>query len=104
MESASENPPLTHDVFALSEPAAQRVMVDGGIEPVRVSLGYKVGLLAVAMAMILLPVLYVGFVALFGYGIYYHATVNQSVFNWYLPGRLGIIKLLVYFAPIIIGL
>src|SRR6267378_5982713 len=104
MESASENAPITDDVSPSSEAPTQRVMVEGAIEPVRVSLGYKVGLLAVAMAMVLLPVLYLGFVALFGYGIYYHATENRSVFNWYLPGRLWLIKVLVYFGPIIIGL
>src|SRR3954469_14435572 len=99
MESISENSELDSPGLP-EEPAAQQVMVDGTIEPVRVSFGYKVGLLAVAATMILLPLLYLAFVGLFAYGIYYHATVNTSVFNWYLPGRLAIIKLLVYGGPI----
>jgi Zn-dependent protease with chaperone function len=103
MDSASENPVLANDTSVLREPSAPMVMVEGAVEAVKVSPGYQLGLVAVALAMIILPVLYVAFIALFGYGVYYHATVNRSVFDWYLPGRLGFIKVLVYFGPIVIG-
>jgi len=42
--------------------------------PVRVSLPYQVGLLVVAVAMLLLPVIYVGLIGLLAAGTWYYAT------------------------------
>jgi Zn-dependent protease with chaperone function len=57
-------------------PAASAVLaqLDGHIEPVPISPVYRLGLILVAVVMILLPVIYVGLIALVGYGVYLHAT------------------------------
>lgn len=47
------------------------------VRPPRSSATYKVALLVVALAMVLLPVIYVALMGLVGYGVYYHA-VNDS--------------------------
>jgi len=81
--------PTADEQIATSAPGVQ---LEGGIEPVKVSLGYKFGLLLVTFAMILLPVIYLALIALAGYGVYYHATENVSIFSWSLPGRLVILS------------
>ncbi|MHC4066128.1 MAG: M48 family metallopeptidase, partial [Planctomycetota bacterium] len=61
---------------------------------------YLLGLLVVATAMVLLPLIYLGLIAGVGYGIYYHATENITI----VEGAGGIRgRLLVYIAPLVIG-
>ena len=55
--------------------------------------------MVVAGAMVLLPLIYVGLVGLFGYGVYYHATENVSILSWQMTGRAAVIKVLIYVAP-----
>ncbi|HYX90641.1 MAG TPA: M48 family metallopeptidase, partial [Myxococcaceae bacterium] len=71
----------------------------GLIEPVPVTLGYRAGLLLVTVATLLLPLAYLGMVALAAWGVYLHALghlwlVTRS-FRWEL--------LLLYITPILAG-
>src|ERR1041384_5100976 len=104
VESDPDNFPQSADLSTGEQSPLPRPIVETeAIAPVKVSFGYKIGLCAVALAMVLLPILYFCLIAVFGYGIYYHATVNQSILSWRLPGRLGLFKLLLYFGPLVIG-
>src|SRR5919106_356541 len=69
----------------------------GPISAAPVSPLYKVGLAAVALVMVLLPLFYVGLIVLVAYAVYRHA-VNP----WYSLGG-GWVGLLGYVAPIIVG-
>jgi len=68
----------------------------GPIEGVPVPLRYRFGLLVVAIAMVLIPILYAALVALCGYGVYYHAANHWGVAR-------GLVGLLLYLGPIAIG-
>ena len=68
----------------------------GGIEPVRVSLPYRVGLLLVAVTMVLLPTAYVGLIALVVWAI----GLQLSATAWMVGGFWG---LLLYLTPIVAG-
>lgn len=63
----------------------------------RVSLLYKIGLAAVALVMVLLPIIYVGIIVLVAWGVYEHALHPR----YQLGG--GTVALLGYSAPIIVG-
>src|SRR5262245_10166032 len=69
----------------------------GETRPKPVSLLYKLGLAAVAFMMVLLPIIYVGIIVLVAWGVYKHALRPR-----YLPEG-GILALLGYLAPIIVG-
>src|SRR6266481_7400497 len=69
----------------------------GRASPASVSPLYKVGVAAVALIMVLLPVFYVGVIALVAYAVYRH-VLNP----WYSLGQ-GWVGLLGYLAPLIIG-
>ncbi|HEX6739550.1 MAG TPA: M48 family metalloprotease, partial [Vicinamibacteria bacterium] len=72
----------------------------GRIEPVPVTRAYRLGLLAVAAMTVLLPVVYLGVIALAAWGVYRHAVGNA----WILRGSGGVLgKVLVYFGPIVAG-
>jgi hypothetical protein len=74
-------------------PAAEWRIV-GETRPKPVSLLYKLGLAAVALVMVLLPIIYVGIVVLVTWGVYEHALHPR----YQLGG--GILALLGYLAPI----
>lgn len=80
------------------EPSAQQVLgaFRGEIQPVRVSLVYKFGLLLIALVMVLLPLIYVGMIGLVGYGLHYHATQNDTL----LDGDPGLVATVLFFAPL----
>jgi Zn-dependent protease with chaperone function len=82
---------------------SELVLIGEDIRPVRVSILYQLGLVVVAGAMVLLPLIYVGLVGLFGYGVYYHATENVSILSWQMTGRAAVVKFLVYIAPLVVG-
>jgi Zn-dependent protease with chaperone function len=78
-----------------------RYAFSGTIEATRLSPAYRGGLVVVALAMLLLPLLYVGLIALTGAGVWWHLTTN----NWILSGRGGgQWRLLFYATPAVIGL
>ena len=73
---------------------------DQGIPRVRVPITYRLALVFVTIAMVLLPLIYVGLVALLGYGLFWHATENISVF---VGDRNSKVKALIYLTPLFAG-
>jgi Zn-dependent protease with chaperone function len=49
---------------------------DGEVDPVRTTLGYRLGVFLVTGVMLLLPILYIGLIGGVAFLIYYHATAN----------------------------
>jgi len=78
-------------------PPAAEWRIVGATRPESVSLLYKLGLAAVAFVMVLLPIIYVGIIVLVAWGVYEHALHPR----YQLGG--GILALLGYLAPIIVG-
>ncbi len=74
--------------------------LSGTIVTDRVSPLYMLGLLIVAIAMVLLPLIYIAMIGGVVYLVYLHATVNTSIFA---GGGPGLLKMLAYFGPIVIG-
>ena len=70
------------------------------IKPVRVGLFYRLGLLLVALAMVILPLSYLALVAAEGYAVAYYAVHGLAVFQE-MHSRRG--ALLVYVAPLLVG-
>ncbi len=81
------------------DPAALRKAVPPRLEGPPGSVFYRLGLLLVAVAMVLLPLAYLGLVGLVGYGVYWHATAHAS----WLAGAGVRLRLVVYAAPIAAG-
>ena len=81
----------------------QRILrgLDGRIDPVRVSPLYLAGLALVATAMLVLPLVYVAIVALVGYGLFWHATENVTIFSGGGGGARG--RFLAYVTPLVVG-
>ena len=80
-----------------NHPPAAEWRIAGETRPKSVSLLYKLGLAAVALMMVLLPIIYVGIIVLVAWGVYEHALHPR----YQLGG--GILALLGYLAPIIVG-
>jgi Zn-dependent protease with chaperone function len=74
---------------------------NGTIEPTRLSAAYRLGLVIVGAAMLLLPLIYLGSIALTAKAVWWHLTTNAGI----LSGRgSGQGRLLVYLGPALIGL
>jgi len=71
--------------------------VVGHVSPAPISLLYNIGLVAVAITMVLLPIIYIGIIFAVAYAVYHHA-----VHPWYSLGS-GWVALLAYLAPLIVG-
>lgn len=80
-----------------NHPPAAEWRIVGETRPKPVSLLYKLGLAAVALVMVLLPIIYVGIIVLVAWGVYEHALHPR----YQLWG--GTVALLGYLAPIIVG-
>ncbi len=79
-------------------------LMDQPIKRVGTSFLYKLGLLFVTFAMILLPLIYLGIIGCAGYGIYYHAANNWTMITSIDSSTLSKFYLgLLYISPIIIG-
>ncbi len=84
-------------------------MFEGKIKRVWTSPAYVVGLALVAFLLILLPLVYVGLIALTGYGVYYHVLYDLWLFEWsHAPGRrtmflLMLLRTVAYVGPIVVG-
>lgn len=74
--------------------------ISGPIEPVQVSQIYTVGLFAVALAMVILPLLYLALIALVACGTYYYAVHGAAIFHGggYIRGKLAL-----YILPLALG-
>jgi Zn-dependent protease with chaperone function len=78
----------------------ERLSIRGTIEPTRLSAAYRFGLVVVAIAMLLLPIVYLGLIALAGAGVWWHLSSNA----WLVTGRsAGFWRLLAYIAPAVAG-
>ena len=73
----------------------------GTIEPTRLSAAYRLGLVIVGAAMLLLPLAYLGSIALTATAVWWHLTTNVGI----LAGRGNAQgRLLVYVGPALIGI
>lgn len=88
---------------ARQRPSDEEILgvLEGEVRTSRFSVFYLAGLLIVAVAMITLPVIYVGLIIGVGYAMYLHATHSVAIFDSSLGG--GRWRVLVYIAPFIIG-
>lgn len=78
---------------------------EGQFQRLKPSLLYRFSLVIVSCAMILLPLIYVGLIVFFGYGIYYYATHFTSILDAVHYGRGGaLVAFIGYFGPIFIGI
>ena len=77
IEAEAESTPTR---LPLSKPTQQLVMqeilaaFEGEIQPVKRTIGYTVGLLILALAMLILPALYLGMIAVIAHLLFLHAT------------------------------
>lgn len=88
-------------------PIAQQVLdqLRGRIDPVPISILYRIGLILVAAVMIILPLIYVALIAVVAYGVYLHASNDTFLLGSSSHGRSGggRVGLLAYLGPIVIG-
>ncbi len=79
-----------------------RLLAAAGVpfEPVRINLGYQLGLAVVAGAMLLLPVLYVALIVSLAWGVWYYAVHSPAVL---FRGGGGVWRVVFYVAPIVAG-
>jgi hypothetical protein len=69
------------------------------ITPVRAAPLYVLGLFIVAVAMVVLPLIYIAIICCVAYGVYYHATQNVGM----LEGSGTWERFLVFVTPIVVG-
>jgi len=84
-------PPPADDLYSLS----------GRIEPTRLSWAYRAGLVVVAIAMLILPLVYLGLIVAAVGAVWWHLTAN----TWIVTGRGsgGIWRLIAYLGPAVAG-
>jgi len=76
----------------------------GTVQPPRISVFYQLGLLLVAMFMVLLPVVYLAFVALLAYATYWYGDHARVMLEGFTGGiHVFIIKVILYLGPLIGG-
>jgi Zn-dependent protease with chaperone function len=95
----------------LSRDAATKQILAGLGAPIkrtRTPVAYQLAAIAVALLMMLLPVVYLGLIGLLGYGVYWHAVNDTGLLT--APtghdrnsGKAAVMAFLVYLAPIIGG-
>lgn len=76
--------------------------LQGKIDPIRTTPTYRLGIIAVWLVMVLLPVVYIALIALVAYGVYWH-TVNNVGMLEHGRGKGKILVLTAYLAPLIAG-
>ncbi len=76
---------------------------DGRLEPVKTSLLYRLGILAVFCASVLLPVVYLAIIALAASGVWWYARHAAIMFSFVRSPRLLIVLLVVYVGPLFAG-
>lgn len=92
-EEAPTEPPSIEEILAAFESES--------LAPVKVSLWYRLGLLAVAVAMVFLPLIYLGLIVLTGWAVGYHAMHHSDLMTGDTGGGAG--AALAFFAPLVIG-
>src|SRR5262249_171893 len=99
-----ESQPECDPSLAAEQPAAAQYFI-GRMSPVKLPLGYGVGLMLIAAAMVLLPVIYLGLIGLAGWGTYLYAVHGL---DWFFPSFRGgrhvsLVLGMLYLAPILVG-
>lgn len=74
----------------------------GEMQPVKVPILYRFGIVLSAIVMLLLPLAYLGVIGLAGLAVYYHATQHTGVLQMG-SGRGRLMAVLIYVAPIFAG-
>ncbi len=70
----------------------------------RISIFYQIGLLLVAIFMVLLPLVYLTFALLTGYGVYWYAIHGWVIFSSFAGGiHVMILKMILYLGPLLGG-
>lgn len=82
--------------------------IEGSIEPVRVPLMYRVGIVLALTVMVLLPLIYLALIGAVGYAVYWHAITNTGLLTSDLgatrtSGKARLFAFLLYLAPMAIG-
>ena len=77
--------------------------VTGSIEPARITTAYRLGLLVVALAMLVLPLIYIGLIAAAARLVWWHVTANTWILNPERGSSLGMWRLVFYFGPAAAG-
>lgn len=89
---------MAQELPVSSEPV--RFGFNGNIPPRRVTLAYRVALGLSALAMVLLPLVYVALIVAVGFGIYFYAIHGVAILA--IPGG-GVMKLVLYAGPLFAG-
>jgi Zn-dependent protease with chaperone function len=77
---------------------------EGSIKRPGKSPAYAISALAVAILMVLLPLLYLGLIALAAYGVYFHAVNDVRMLQTEIhSGRAKVLLFLLYIGPIVAG-
>lgn len=98
MSQASADLPIAGDG---SPPSDEDILaaLAGVAAPARTTAAYRASLLVVAVAMVLLPLAYLGLIAAVAWGMWLHATGNVAM----LQGRVNRGTLFAYFTPLVTG-
>jgi Zn-dependent protease with chaperone function len=85
--------------------APHRKYFEGEVPKTKLGFGYTMGLLVVALAMIVLPLIYVGLVTMAVLGIYWYATRMSQVFFPVIGGtrHISFALTMLFLAPILAG-
>lgn len=75
---------------------------EGRMEPTRLSWLYQAGLGVVALAMVLLPVIYIGLIVAMGWAVWWHVQHDAVIFE-HARGRAILVAAVVYAAPAVAG-
>jgi Zn-dependent protease with chaperone function len=113
--AASTSPPAAAAGAAVANAVPAAPMLEGDAamfapafvgrwQPVYRSPAYRASLLAAAMFMVLVPVLYLAVLGLIGWATYWHFSTNTHLVSLERSGRVGVWQVVVYVTPGLIGL
>ncbi|MGV3660225.1 MAG: M48 family metalloprotease [Prosthecobacter sp.] len=86
----------------ISAPVTPLEAFSGRVEPTRVPLYYQFGLGFVALAMVLLPVIYFALIVAVGWVVWWHLQNDIAIFD-HVRGRATLLALVAYIAPAVAG-
>lgn len=103
LEGRAPSPaPATNPATPTDSSQAILAAFQGTLEPVRVSLRYRLGIVLVAVVMVVLPLVYVALIGLACWGLYLHA-VHDTFWLHVGRGRIAGMAVLAYLVPIAAG-
>ena len=97
--------PATSKPVSASSELSDRILrsLDGKIEPIKVTPGYRLAICVVAALMVLLPIIYLALIGLVCYSVYWHMANNIGMLGAEVKVKRAIGGLVLYLAPAIIG-